>query len=272
MADADPISADFARRHPDSFARLLAHAESSEVDGILADLPPATGAAVAARLPANSLAELLDKSEGVAGQWLADARFDDAVTLLSRLPRERRLVLVNALSDRERRQQLLRHQQYPGHSVGSLVGDVPLRFNAEEPVAEALAEIWEIGGDDPGPLVVVDRQGRYLGVLNVWRLLSRKRPTGVVGDYVNRVSPLFPETSIANAANDAGWDRHSWLPVIDSRRRVLGAVSRASLMSASRRLAGSGEQASEFTMELMRELVYAMGELLDLILGRRRPL
>ena len=270
MADTDPLNAEFASRHPDAFARVLAEAEGSDVDAVLSRLPRATRASIVARLPRAQFEALLDHPESDADQWLVDAPFEEAVTLLSRVPRERRLVLINALPDRQRRQQLLRHEQYPAHSVGSLVGDVPLRFNAAAPVSQALLDIQAIGSDDAVPLVVVDKQGRYLGTFNIWRLLSRRRPTGLIGDYINRVKPLFPETSIANAAENAGWDRYSWLPVVDNRGRVLGAVSRSSLMAAARRLSGTSEQAGEFTLGLMRELVYAMGNLLDTVLGRRR--
>lgn len=268
MTDVDPISADFASRFPDSFARVLSRGEG-DVDAILKSLPTSTTAAVVARLPGSQIDKLLSSGEHDPTQWLADASFEDAVTLLSRIPREERLTLVNSLRDRERRQQLLRHQQYPAHSVGALVGDIPLRFNAEAPVAEAVLELREIGGDDPGPLVVVDKQGRYKGTLNAWRLLSRKRASGTVGDYVNRVTAIYPETSIINASRNTDWDSHSWLPVIDSRKRVLGAVSRAVIFRAARKQTGEPRPATDFSLGLLRDAIFVFGDLLDYVLARK---
>jgi len=272
MPDLDPLSADFASRFPDSFARTLTRTPDADIDRVLAGLPPEVKAAVVARLPGPRIDELLSSGEHEPESWLVDASFEDAVTLLSRIPREERLALVNSLKDRERRQQLLRHQQYPAHSVGALVGDIPIRFSSEAPVVEALVELRELGGEDPGALVVVDRQGRYLGMLDTWKLLSRQRPAGTVGDYLIRVPAIFPETSIVNAADNPDWDRHSWLPVIDQRRRVLGAVSRASILKAARKLAGETGRASDFTLDLLSELVYVLGDMLDNVLTRKSAL
>lgn len=265
----DPLSADFARRFPDSFARVLAHA-GDEADAVVRALPASTAAAVVTRLPAPRIEAMLAGGGHEPERWLAEASFEDAVALLSRMPRESRLTLVNSLRDRERRQQLLRHQQYPAHSVGALVGDIPQRLSIDSPIAEILLELREIGGSVPVPLVVVDHQGRYQGVLNTWRLLSRDRPTGTVATYVDRVSPLSPETSIANAAENQQWDQLGWLPVVDGRGRVLGAVSRAAILKAARLQAGGALGAGDLTLELLRDAVYVLGNLLDAVLMRNR--
>jgi Mg/Co/Ni transporter MgtE len=270
MDSIDPISADFADRFPDSFARVAARGSDADVTSILESLPPATKASIAARLPGARIDALLRSGRHDARRWLEDASFEDAVGLLSRIPRERRLALVNSLKDHERRRQLLRHEQYPTHSVGALVGDIPLRFSAEARASDAVFELRANADAEPGPLVVVDQQGRYMGTLNTWRLLARKRAAGNVAEYTNRVAAIHPETSILSAVENPDWDRNLWLPVIDHRRRVLGAVSRAALFKAARRQTGdAGAGTGGMIGDLLRELVYAMGELLEWIFARK---
>lgn len=269
MTDLDPLSVDFAVRFPDTFVRTLLRTPDLDLDRVLASLPARDQAAVVARLPGQRIDEVLASGEHEAEAWLADGSFENAVALLSRIPREKRLKLVNSIKDRDRRQQLLRHQQYPAHSVGSLVGDIPMRFDAATPVIEALVELRELKGTDPGPLVIVDRQGRYQGILDTWKLLSRERPTGAIGDFLKPAPAVFPETSIVTAAASHDWDEHSWLPVVDQKRRVLGAVARARLLGAARALGREDGSANEIALNLLDELVFVLGDLLDNLMTRK---
>ena len=256
MADIDPLSLDFAVRHPDSFARILGRAAFAESAQVVESLPPQRKAAIVARLPAVRIIELLDSGGHEPAEWLVDAPFDDAVTLLSRIPRERRLALVNSLSDRARQRRLLRHQQYPLHSVGALVSDVRVRLSAESPAADVLAELRELETEDPGPIVVVDADGRYLGGLDRWRLLMQDPPAGNVKDYLVKIKALRPEMPVAAVATDVEWHARNWLPVIDHRQRVLGAVMRAAVFRA----AGAGARGARFDsdvlIDLLADLVY----------------
>lgn len=269
MADVDPLSADFARRFPDSFARVLGRGDAKEVSRVLEKLPPGIKASIVARLPASRLEPLLSSRRHAPEQWLVDAPFDDAITLLSRIPRERRLALVNSLSDRDRRRRLLRHQQYPAHSVGALVSDVPLRISTDSPAADVLRELRGLEGDDPGPLVVIDAEGRYLGLLDRWRLMAQHSPVGTARDFVRKVSPIYPEMSIASVAQNPDWHTHNWLPVVDHGRRILGGVSRARVFGAAGVQKSKVGSASDVMIDLMTDLVYVLGALLDRVLARR---
>ena len=269
MADLDPLSLDFASRYPDAFARVLGRGEAKECAEIVEHLPDRQKAAIVARLPVAQIEELLGAEPQAPVEWLADAPFDDAVTLLSRIPRARRLDLINAVSDAGRRRDLLRHQQYPVHSVGALVRDVPMRISAQTNAADALAELRELESDDPGPLVVVDADGRYRGIVDRWRLLMGNPPAGTVDDYVIDVKPLRPETPIAVAATSEEWHTRNWLPVIDHKQRVLGGVSRASVFTAQQgRISGTGGR-SDLLLEVLDDLASAFGTLLDRVLAPR---
>lgn len=270
MADLDPLTADFAQKHPDSFARVLSRADASDMAIILGQLSPAVAAGVLARLPGPQLGRLLDSGRVTPEQWLVDASFDDAVTMLSRIPRERRLAMVNSLSDRTRRQQLLRHQQYPVHSVGALVSDVAMRIRLDTSAAEVVKEFREMHSDEPSAMVVVDTEGNYHGLLNLWRLLASEMPTGQIKDYVRKVDPIYPETAIVDAMHNEDWLKQNWLPVVDQRQRVLGGVSRARLFQAGNAAASAERGSSNILLDLMTELVYMLSAVLESALVRRR--
>ena len=262
MAEIDRLNLDFATHHPDSFARILGRAEFEQCERILDSLPANRKAAIAARLPATHVRQLLDSERNQVAEWLVDATFNDAVTLLSRIPRERRLALVNSLGDRNRQRQLLRNQQYPSHSVGALVADIPLRVGAESPAAEVLAELRKIDVEAQGPVVVVDNDGHYLGVVDRWRLLSRSPSSGSVNDYLVVVKAVRPEMPVTAVATNDDWHTRNWLPVIDHRHRVLGAVSREKVLRAAREHAGGGVRRGDILLDLLADLVYVLETLL----------
>jgi CBS domain-containing protein len=268
MADEDPLTADFAAKFPDSFARVLGRADTDDIVTVLDKLPATLRASIAARLAVTHLSGLLD-AEGVAPEtWLLDASFDDAVMLLSRLPRERRLPMVNSLGNRSLRQRLLRHLQFPTHSVGALVGDIRLHISLHANVEDVVDELRDAAGDEPEPVVVVDSDGRYVGMLHLWRVLVSAHAVGRIQDYVQEVAPLHPEIAISDALHNEGWLRHNWLPVVDHRQRVLGSVSRAKLFQATSDSPARHHGSAHVFVKVVAEAVYVLGALFSRLIVR----
>lgn len=255
MDEVDRLSLDFASRDPDLFARILGRGNLDECARIVESLPADRKAAIVARLPASFVRQLLDSEQHRPADWLVDAPFDDAVTLLSRIPRDRRLALVNGLQDRARQRQLLRHQQFPAHSVGALVQDIPLRISVESPAAEVLAEMRKLDLEAQPPAVIVDAEGHYVGVLDDWRLLLRSPASGPVRDFVVAVKAIRPEAPASDIATNAEWRSRNWLPVIDHRRRVLGAVTREKVLSAAGAQTGDASRRHDLLLDLLADLV-----------------
>ena len=263
MSDIDRLSLDFAARHPDSFARILGRGDFEDCERVIDSLPAERKAAIVARLPAARISQVLASERQNPGDWLVEAPFDEAVTLLSRIPRDKRLALVNGLQDRERQRQLLRNQQYPAHSVGALAGDIALRVVAATPASEVLAEIRDLDLDAQGPIVVVDAAGHYLGALDRWRLALRAPAAGIAEDYLVPLKAVRPETSVTAIVMKDEWNTRNWLPVIDHRRRVLGAVSREKVFRAADALSGSEPGGGDILLGLLADLVHFCDEVLE---------
>ena len=259
MTDVDPLLLDFASRHPDAFASVLGRGDPDESTALLEGIPNQLKASIVSRLPAARIEQLTQAAESRIAAWLLDTPFDDAAGLLSRLPRERRLALIETLPDGERKQQLKRNQQYPAHCIGALIGDLPLRVGAVGNAADVLQELRHLDPDDPGPLVVVDADGSYVGILDRWRLLMGNPPRGRVADYVLDVQTLDPETPIASAVTHDAWHSRNWLPVVDYRRRVLGGVSRKQVFEATTGGPGKRRLTDDVLLVLLVDLFHVLG-------------
>ncbi len=270
MADTDVLNADFARKYPDKFARLLGRGDGNEIAQVLKKLPRPVAASVVARLPASRIDLLLGAGVTDAAHWLADAPFNDAVALLSRIPRERSLVLVNSLKNRERRRRLLQYLKYPAHSVGALVTDAAVRVGSDTRIEEVLAELRTLDRDKPRPIVVAGPDGTYFGMLDAWRLLTGEPAHGTVADFVATVPAIHPETSLAAAVKDPGWNDNNWLPVIDHERRILGGVGRSSVFTAASKFAHDARPGRDVLSVLVGDVVHLFGELLTRSLSKRR--
>lgn len=262
MSETDRLGLDFASRFPDAFARTLGHGEIEECEHVLDLLPPDKKAGIVARLPATHIRQLLGSDRQYPDQWLVEAPFEDAVNLLSRLSREQRLVLINKLADSDRQRDLLRQQQYPAHSIGALVADIPQMLAAMTQATDVVNDLRALDPDSIGPIVVVDIYGRYVGVLDRWKLLLHSSPVGLVEDYLLPLEPIRPESPVAVVAADVAWHTRNWLPVVDHRQRVLGIVSREKVMRSAQAQGDSLRAGKGILVELLDELVLLLARVL----------
>lgn len=269
MSNGNRLTLDFARKHPDDFARILGRGETREIADVLLSLPAATAASIASRLSASRVRAILAAETRVENDWLRAASLDDAKTLLSRMPREHSLTMVNAIEDRNRRRKLQQHLNYPAHSVGALVTDVPLRFSSAASADDVLAELRKLQSEDPPLVAILEADGRYLGTLDAWGLLLHKKSGKDLRALVIRTPSLHPETSLTSAAGDPGWKHNHWLPVIDHEQKLLGAITRASLFSAIENPQAGNAASGHLVEELVSDLMRLLGDVLERSLSKR---
>ena len=232
MTSLHRVSTDFAARHPEDVARLLADADIEDAAEVLMGLPAGPAASVAACLPSATLDQVLERESTRVSSWLAEARLDDARNLLGRLPRPRAVSLVEPLPDRARRRRLLRYLRYPAHSIGAMVQDVRLKYDVDTPAPDVLADIRAQSSKSTAPVVVALEDGRFAGRVDPWRLLARKNVTGRIGRYLETLPALPAELPAVSAAADPAWRDQAWLPVVDHEGHFLGGVTRARLHDA----------------------------------------
>ncbi len=269
-ADSDPLLLRFAATRPDELAGVLATANLRDLSELIEKLPAEVAALVAARLPSWQLAGLLGSLEpGLICQMLISARTDDAVAIVSHLHESRYPAILDACPERDRLS-LRQLFDFPAHSLAALATTRFIRVGARTTCADFSRQLSYSGDTSPRPVIVVDDQGRYLGLLTLQAAFSLKNRKKPVADVITAVEPLSGMTSAESAIGSRLWSRYTELPVVDSRHRVLGVVSRAALQ----RVAGSDSPADFSTERLFSEIAVGYlttcGRLLETMLGRIR--
>jgi CBS domain-containing protein len=209
------------RRLPLSRRRVLASAlEDERLADLLEELSEDEQVRLVEELDQARLARVLDEMEA-----------DDAADLLAEFPASRQAELLGAM-DPEEAEPVRRLLSYAPNTAGGLMTPEPIILGPQATVANALARIRD--PDLPVPLAsqvfvclppLETPTGRYLGVVGIQRLL-REAPGKPVSRCVDEdwqaIDADAGEREVAERL--AAYDVVA-LPVIDSSRRLVGAVT-----------------------------------------------
>jgi flagellar motility protein MotE (MotC chaperone) len=187
---------------------------------VLEELPEDDQVAILSALDSDRAADVLEAMQP-----------DDAADLLHELPDEQAARLLE-LMEPEEAKDVRRLLAYAENTAGGLMTTEPVILGPETPIATALAHIRR--QDLPPALasmVFVVRPpletptGRFLGVAHFQRLL-REPPHAAVGSVLDDDTEwLTPDAPIGRVTRLlAAYDLLA-LPVLDSQKRLLGAVS-----------------------------------------------
>ncbi|MDR1188850.1 MAG: CBS domain-containing protein [Bifidobacteriaceae bacterium] len=216
----------------------------ADMADLLHDMPQARRLEVAAALDNDRLADVLqelgndDRLEIIehlgrarAADVLEAMEPDDAADLINELPDNEASILL-ALMEPGEAQDVRRLLAYGENSAGGLMTTEPVIMPPESPIAQALAAVRR---HDLSPalasMVFVTRPpsetptGRFLGVVHIQRLL-REPPHQAIGTVLDTdVEPLAPDDPLGRVTRLMATYNLIALPVVDSDRRLLGAVS-----------------------------------------------
>ena len=266
----DPLLLKFASDRPDELAALLANSELRELSEVLESLPVSTAATLTARLPSWQLTSLLtDIDATFLASLLKAAKTDEAVALVSHLSESRYASILSTVPVSER-QPLYELLEFPSYSVASLVTTEFIRVS-ESTSCEALCE--QLSNSDntrPRPVLVVDQQGKYRGIVSLLAIYSRKNRSQLVGQISVPVEPLNGKMAAGQAITAKQWMRHAELPVVDSRNRILGVVNRASLERISRGVAPMEFSFERVLAELATAYLNLCARILESVFGRTK--
>ena len=260
---ADPIVEDFARRFPDPFAQSLAKRSPEETVPVLESLPAALAARIAVALPPSRFGPVTMLDSARLLEWLEQADVHTGIALITRLGRTRGLELVDALENQSLKRRLARAVRYPPHCVGARTTTDVMRVSSDASVADVLTELRSSEHSEAVRAVVLDPQGAYRGVLDLWQVLLDERATGRVRQFTLPVPALRAETSLSDAGKAIQWRDHLWLPVVDFNDRVLGAISKAALASAA---AEPDEPLIDSALTLSQDFIQVSSSLLGTLL------
>jgi Mg/Co/Ni transporter MgtE len=264
----DPLLLRFAGDRADDVAALLAGENLTDLAEFIGALPEATAANIAARLPSWQLTGLLAvlEPESLCGMINA-APVDDAVALIAHLHESRYEALVAACPEGSRRslQQLL---QFPSHSLAALVTTEFVRVTSDTACKTFTEQLANSDNPSSGPVLVVDRKGKYIGMAELQAVIARKNRSRTAGDVAVKVTPLNGMTDAATALTAREWARHPELPVVDLQHRVLGIVSRDALLRVVGDDAPMNFSMERMLSELANGYLNICSRMLEAVLGR----
>ncbi|AEG43599.1 magnesium transporter MgtE N-terminal domain-containing protein [Isoptericola variabilis] len=199
---------------------VAAALDDERLADVLGELPEDDQVAILSALDSDRAADVLEAMQP-----------DDAADLLHELPDEQAARLLE-LMEPEEAEDVRRLLAYAEDTAGGLMTTEPVILGPETPIATALAHIRR--QDLPPALasmVFVVRPpletptGRFLGVAHFQRLL-REPPHAAIGSVLDDDTEwLTPEAPIGRVTRLlAAYDLLA-LPVLDSQKRLLGAVS-----------------------------------------------
>lgn len=219
--------------------RMLHALHPAEIADLLESLPRPQRMLLWAQVPAeldgevllevgeevrDTLVEDMDHSELLAATEQLD--IDDMADFVQSLP-ETVVQGVLAGMDKQNRRQLEQVLSWPEDSAGGLMNVDAVAVRADVTL-EVVLRYLRSRGDLPGhldQLIVVNRYGRYLGVLPINTLLASD-PGATVSAVMDRdMEPLAPETEAAEVARR--FEDHDLIshPVVDADGRVLGRIT-----------------------------------------------
>ena len=156
---------------------------------------------------------------------------DDAADLLGELPDDEQAELLELMEPEEARD-VRRLLAYEDNTAGGLMTTEPVILGPETPIASALAHVRR---QDLNPAlasaVFVARPpletptGRFIGIVHLQRML-REPPHEAIGTIVDTdIEPVTADAPLMTVTRQLATYNLLLLPVVDSERRLLGAVS-----------------------------------------------
>jgi predicted transcriptional regulator len=146
---------------------------------------------------------------------------------------------------------------------------VLIRIDINQTADAVVDEVRNLDRDDSPLLVLVDAEGRYAGVLRCWQLFGRRYSGRQLRELAVDVEPIAPEMPIAAAAAHESWLSHDWLPIVDNQKRVLGALSRKTIIRAASRKSSGRREADSLMLDVVGGITQLLGTILDGLLAKR---
>lgn len=242
MADADDLTLAYLASHPTEAARVLETLPRAASVALLARIPARIGAPVLEALPSSSAAEHLAGLEREqATALLTGTRIQNAAAALRHMASPVRDTLLHGLpTQRAVACRLL--LAYPDTSVGAWADPDVVDLQPDSRVEEAIIRLREKSASDIGDGVyVIDSASRLLGVVPLAVLFRAPGHVRLAGVMRPPRASLSAAMSVTTALRLAAWEESLSLPVIDGRERLMGHLSRGTLLaSVSHRRARNG--------------------------------
>lgn len=238
MADAQSLSLAFIRAHPSHAARVLESMPAPDTAALFARLPARlTADVLAAMLPTAAARALGPLDDERAMELLGALGVQPTVAVLRQVaePRRTRLIAGLPAAAAFAARALLGHDE---DTVGAWTDPDVVALTPETRVREALERVRSTQGF-ADTIFVVDGEQVLIGEITAAALLRAADSAllGAVGARPEAV--LTVHAPLASALAHPGWRACSALPVVQQGARLVGVLTRSTLVLAHDRRSGA---------------------------------
>jgi len=242
MAKPSELTLSFVQRWPQHAARVLEELNSDDVAAFVSAIPkrvagPAAGHML--RWRAAKCIELLSPDQ--AAGLIENMDYYDAVGLLQVTARNKRDAVLAELS-RSLANRIRASLRYPEGTVGALMDpSVPI-FAQDATADQALRYVKEWHRTDISHVFLRGGQGSFHGAVRIAALVRAAGKADLASIADRKVVPISNRATLVSITQDSEWDDYPMRPVVGTKRRLLGGLSRSALRHSMNRLAPTRTQ------------------------------
>jgi magnesium transporter len=223
------LSQIFLEAHPPDAAVIMERLPAEEAAALFEKIPARIAAGVLERMAPSSAADCLTQLSPDRYALIATALpVDTTAALLRHLdPEQQDRLLVQAPPDISFL--LRRLLQYPDGTAGALMDPRVLAFPEDITVGEALARVHRSPRHTHYYLYVIDRQQRFVGVLNLRELMLASPKELLASVMQSDVAKISADADQMSIVSHPAWRHFHALPVVDDQGIFLGVIRHETL-------------------------------------------
>ncbi|MCY3885727.1 MAG: hypothetical protein OXG24_12540 [Gammaproteobacteria bacterium] len=250
---------DFAREHPQEFARVLSSYDAEVAAQILQLLPVETLVSITAHVSQEIAASIfrLFEIEEIA-RLLDSASTDDASRIVNRLSASQRSNVLRLMSDPRKKKVLSQFLHFGTNTVGAMADKDFLWFTSSTSVEQARNAIQAVTDRNMvESAIVLNADETVLGLLD-YVSLAQANTSDKVGNCVEHTTLVPAEARPHAVVYFDDWHRVNRLPIVDQDLMPIGVLRWSQLAELAESPIEENEQG---TFSLFYEILNTMIEL-----------
>ncbi|WP_455201267.1 magnesium transporter MgtE N-terminal domain-containing protein [Kaarinaea lacus] len=223
----NPMSSEFLLRYPVEAARVLEQVSTEYVVALLQEIPTKTATAVVIAMLPNIAAACLGKMETTrAAHLLNDIPVTRAARIYRLINPEKQQEISSKLSAKYR-MRIRRLLSYTSLSAGDFMNPNVDMLPDNLTVGDAIRHIERYRQPVKCEIYVVDNSHRFLGVVDLGKLLTAKQHIRLRHIMTRKVLPVSVHAGTEKILDHKGWANRLRLPVVDSENILVGILDYA---------------------------------------------
>lgn len=261
------LSLEFLSLYPVEAARVLEQIKKEDAAVFLTTVPSVNAATVLEAMIPSLAAGCLGSMDAAHASKLLQAIPSSAAAHIFRLINPDKQNELSPQLSKKFKSRIRRILDYASLSAGDLMNPNVDMLPDSLTVADAIRRVERYRQSVKCEIVVVDNNHRYLGVVELSKLLTSKQQTKL-GDIMSRsVRSISVNATADKLATHTGWKGRQRLPVVENDNTLVGILDYARVKEIVDREQGVLREPAENIMSLAGLYWLSMMQLLDSLLN-----